>query len=98
MDIRQVENISASVQKPFLTPIEKSILKLQREGKSATQIAEELKLSVRMVQFKLCLLAPSSSLQSEKTYADGPNWKSEDIAYSATKPPDPCGIRYPKVD
>ena len=56
MDIHVPEVDLAGVQKPLLTPIDQSILKLQREGKTTHQIAEEVKMTERMVQFRLSLL------------------------------------------
>lgn len=45
-----------AIQNHFLTPIDQNILRLQREGKTTQQIAEELKISEKMVQLKLCQL------------------------------------------
>jgi DNA-binding NarL/FixJ family response regulator len=56
MDIRVPEVDPGSIQKSFLTPIDQSILRLQREGKTTHQIAEDLKMTERMVQFRLCQL------------------------------------------
>ena len=56
MDIHVPEVGLAGIQKPFLTPIDHSILRLQREGKTTQQIAKELKITERMVHLKLCQL------------------------------------------
>ena len=56
MDIHVPKVGPGAIQNPFLTPIDQNILRLQREGKTTQQIAEELKISERMVQFKLCQL------------------------------------------
>jgi DNA-binding NarL/FixJ family response regulator len=54
MDIRVPEVDPGSIQKSFLTPIDQSILRLQREGRTTHQIAEELNITERVVQLKLC--------------------------------------------
>lgn len=59
MDIYFPEVGFAGIEKSFLTPIDQSILRLQREGKTTHQIAEELKIAERMVQFRLCQLMGS---------------------------------------
>lgn len=56
MGIRVPEVDPGAIQKYFLTPVDQSILRLQREGRTTHQIAEELKITERVVQLKLCQL------------------------------------------
>ena len=67
MDIRVPEVDSGSMQKSFLTPVDQSILRLQREGRTTHQIAEELKITERVVQLKLCQLNNSRLNSQIKT-------------------------------
>ena len=56
MDIHVPKVGPGANQNPLFTPIDQNILRLQREGKTTQQIAEELKISEKMVQLKLCQL------------------------------------------
>jgi DNA-binding NarL/FixJ family response regulator len=56
MGIRVPEVDPGANQKSFLTPVDQSILRLQREGRTTHQIAEELKITERVVQLKICQL------------------------------------------
>jgi DNA-binding NarL/FixJ family response regulator len=67
MDIRVPEVDPGSIQKSFLTPVDQSILRLQREGRTTHQIAEELKITERVVQLKLCQLHGSRLNSQIKT-------------------------------
>jgi DNA-binding NarL/FixJ family response regulator len=56
MDIRVPEVDPGLIQKSFLTPVDQSILRMQREGRTTQKIAEDLKMTESMVQFRLCQL------------------------------------------
>jgi DNA-binding NarL/FixJ family response regulator len=49
----------SGVQNNIISPIDQTILRLQREGKTTHQIAEELKMTERMVQLRIAQLRGS---------------------------------------
>jgi DNA-binding CsgD family transcriptional regulator len=53
MEIHATEPSASSVQKAFLSPVEKRIVELHREGKAPVDIAKALNISIRLVQTKL---------------------------------------------
>ena len=60
MDLHAIEAGASSVQKPFLLPVEKKIMELHKEGKSPTDIAKALNISIRLVRNKLNELTPKT--------------------------------------